>query len=260
MVTSRVAFISKQAKNPNAGKLFLDYISVEARPGDHRQQGRSLFAALRRRRRGDDQGRHAADRRQGAPGADRPDAAGESRPGQAARLPVEVAAGEEGAVSISRCPVWARPDQGRPCPLSCTACSCSASPRLPCWRRCRSSSTRASSPRRSSTLRRSLSLLAYSFVLRRSGFLAGVLDHARDRRRHGCDRGAARRPARLPDGAHRRAGPAVSRAADPDPDLRLGGGDRVRLRGGDRPGRHFLDAGQGRARLRAVEPLFAARR
>jgi len=26
MVTSRVAFISKQAKNPNAGKLFLDYI------------------------------------------------------------------------------------------------------------------------------------------------------------------------------------------------------------------------------------------
>ena len=26
MVTSRVAFISKQAKNPNAAKLFLDYL------------------------------------------------------------------------------------------------------------------------------------------------------------------------------------------------------------------------------------------
>src|SRR4029077_6238348 len=26
MVTSRVAFVSKQAKNPNAGKLFLDYL------------------------------------------------------------------------------------------------------------------------------------------------------------------------------------------------------------------------------------------
>ena len=100
MVTSRVAFISKHAKNPNAGKLFLDYISVEARTGDHRQQGRSLFAALGCRRRSHHQARHPADRRQGAPGADRPDAAGKSRPDQAARLPVEVAAGEKGTVSF----------------------------------------------------------------------------------------------------------------------------------------------------------------
>ena len=64
-----------------------------------------------------------------------------------------MAAGEEGAIGIARRPSGA-PDQGQPCPLSCIACSCSASPRLSWWRRFRLWSTRASSPRRFSTLRR----------------------------------------------------------------------------------------------------------
>src|SRR5262249_18702193 len=71
---------------------------VEAGTGDYRQQGRPLFAARRRRWRGDNKRRHPADRRQVTPRANRSDAAGQSRPGQAARLPVEVAAGEEGTV------------------------------------------------------------------------------------------------------------------------------------------------------------------
>ncbi len=50
----------------------------------------------------------------------------------------------------------------------------------------------------------------------------------------------------------------MARADDPDSDLRLRGGARLRLRGGARPGRHPVDAGRGRDRLRAVEFVFAA--
>ena len=65
LVTSRVAFISTKAKNPNAATPVPRLSRVEARPEHHRQSGRPLFAARRRERRGDAQGREPADRRQG---------------------------------------------------------------------------------------------------------------------------------------------------------------------------------------------------
>ena len=96
------------------------------------------------------------------------------------------------------------------------------------------------------------------FCIERLGFLAGILDDDCHCRRHGRNRGAARWPARLPDGAHRRSGTKLSRAVDIDSDLRLGSGDRVRLCRGNRPCRDFLDACEGPSRLCAVESLFAA--
>ena len=110
MVTSRVAFISKGAKNPNAAKLFLDYL-LSKRGQDIVANKADLYSL-----RSDVEGEatlkrgHQADRRQGASGADRPDAAGKSRPDQAARLPVEVAGREKRAVDGSLCPAR---DQGR---------------------------------------------------------------------------------------------------------------------------------------------------
>ena len=53
LVTSRVAFISSKAKNPNAAKLFLDYLLSKRGQDDHRQPGGTLLAARRCRRRGD---------------------------------------------------------------------------------------------------------------------------------------------------------------------------------------------------------------
>lgn len=41
LVISRVMFIAKNAKNPNAAKLWLDFVLSEG-AGSHRQQGRSL--------------------------------------------------------------------------------------------------------------------------------------------------------------------------------------------------------------------------
>ena len=166
MVTSRVAFISKHAKNPNAGQAVARLHAVEARPGHHRQQGRSLLATRRRRRRGDDQRR----RRKLIGDKARPvpidaDAAGESRPDQAAGVPGEVAAGEEGrsrAAHIRHRAPRHQPRLRRGCAAISVRlaampsddayhahhpvprASSSASPRWPWRRRCRWSSTRAS--------------------------------------------------------------------------------------------------------------------
>ena len=152
MVTSRVAFISKKAKNPNAGKLFLDYIL--SKRGQEIIANKADLYSLRSDVDGEATIKGVTqligDKARPVP-IDQT-LLGESRPGQTACLPVEVAAGEEGAIGIARRPSGA-PDQGQPCPLSCTACSCSASPRLSWWRRCRLWSTRASSPRRFSILR-----------------------------------------------------------------------------------------------------------
>ena len=109
MVTSRVAFISKHAKNPNAGKLFLDYIL--SKRGQEIIANKADLYSLRSDVEGEATIKRvtAADWRQGAPGADRPDAAGKSRSDQAARLPVEVAAGEKGTVGTF---IWSF--RGRP--------------------------------------------------------------------------------------------------------------------------------------------------
>ena len=80
MVTSRVAFISKKAKNPNAAKLFLDYL-LSKRGQDIIANKADLYS-LRSDVDGEAtiKGVEQADRRQGTPGSDRPDAAGKSRP------------------------------------------------------------------------------------------------------------------------------------------------------------------------------------
>ena len=96
MVTSRVAFISKKAKNPERRKAFPRLHPVK-RGQDIIANKADLYSL-----RSDVEGeatikRVTHDRRQGAPRADRPDIA-RYRPDKAARLPVEMAAGEEGTV------------------------------------------------------------------------------------------------------------------------------------------------------------------
>ena len=51
LVLSRVMFIGKQAKNPNAAKLWIDYILSRARPEADRQRRRAVRDPQRRRRR-----------------------------------------------------------------------------------------------------------------------------------------------------------------------------------------------------------------
>ncbi len=113
MVTSRVAFISKQGAKSERRKTVPRLHFVEARAGHHRQQGRSLLAAFRCRRRSDDQRRESVDRRQGAPSADRSDLLGQSGPNQATGLPVEMAAGKKGTVGTTNLVI---PDRSRPEP------------------------------------------------------------------------------------------------------------------------------------------------
>ena len=66
--------------------------------------------------------------------------------------------------------------------------------------------------------------------LRRSGFLERARQFAADRRRHDADRRAARRGARVRDGAHRFSRQALDRAGDARAELRVADGAVVRLR------------------------------
>ena len=91
LVTSRVAFISKHAKNPNAAKLFLDYLL--SKRGQEIIANKADLYSLR----ADVDGEATLKRvtqligDKARPVPIDADAVGQSRPDQAARLPVEVA-------------------------------------------------------------------------------------------------------------------------------------------------------------------------
>ena len=96
LVMSRVMFISKTAKNPNAAKLWVDYIL--SKRGQTIIANQSELGSIRsRRRRRDDGGRLPEDpRRLGAADPGQRRAAGLPRPDQAPGVPQAVAGGDQG--------------------------------------------------------------------------------------------------------------------------------------------------------------------
>ena len=99
LVASRVAFISAKAKNPNAAKLFLDYLLSKRAQTIIANQAELYSLRDDVQRRGDGEEGRGTGRRQGAADSDRAGAAGQSRRGQAARVSEAVASRDEGAVS-----------------------------------------------------------------------------------------------------------------------------------------------------------------
>ena len=194
------------------------------------------------------------------PGSDRSDTAGQSRPDQAARLPGEVAAGEEGAVSRHS----GAPDSAASLALRMAGSAFAArgpGARLTCREltnaHCRVPLPRARphhAGRGGAAVARVLSELSHrarSSSLRRSSASTPIL-----RASPTPISGSAfwttiviaggMAVIAVPLGAMLAflmvrtdvPGRALSRAVDADADLRFGGGDRLRLCGGDRAGRH----------------------
>ena len=106
LVTSRVAFISKQGEEPERRQAVPRLHAVEARPEHHRQPGRALFAARRRRGRGHRQAgvtELVGDKARPVP--IRPDAAGRTSTRRSgSRSCQAVAGGDEGTEARSQYP------------------------------------------------------------------------------------------------------------------------------------------------------------